>query len=99
MKQFVKALDKSSPFEYLVRKFPMLPSIFDIPRIPKLIKDADFRNIMTDLELQAWDSYRDVINKFISNVKDYRYEHIVKNMLEYLKQRFPNCSLLPSESS
>jgi hypothetical protein len=39
---------------------------------------------MTDLELQAWESFKEVMIKFLGNVKDPRFEEIVRTMLEKL---------------
>jgi hypothetical protein len=87
MKQFVKAMDKSgSCFQYLGRKFAALSQakvkevIFDGPQIRQLMKDTAFTDIMSDIELQAWNAFKDIVKKFLGNVKCPQYEKIVGNM-------------------
>ena len=46
----------------------MNKGVFDGPQIRKLIKDVVFKNGMSDIELQAWKSYKDVTEKFLGNV-------------------------------
>jgi len=36
---------------------------------------------MTDLEKKAWQSFREVVTKFLENEKDAQYEQIVEDML------------------
>jgi hypothetical protein len=76
MKQFVKALDKSgSCFQYLGRKFAALSEakvkegMFGGPQIRQLMKDIAFTGNMSDIELQAWNAFKDVVNKFLGNAK------------------------------
>jgi hypothetical protein len=97
MKQFVKALDKSgSCFQYLGRKFAALSEakvkegMFDGPQIRQLMKDTAF---MSDIELQAWNAFKDVVKKFLGNSKDPQCENIVGNMLEKLQILGCNMSL------
>ena len=71
----------------------MKEGVFDGPQIRKLIKDVTFKNCMSDIELQAWESYKDVINKFLGNVKDDQYEEIVNTMLKKFKGQGYNMSL------
>jgi hypothetical protein len=68
MKQFVKALDKSgSCFQYLGRKFAALSEVkvkegtFDGQQIRQLMKDTAFTDTMNDIELQAWNAFKDVL--------------------------------------
>jgi hypothetical protein len=68
MKQFEKALDKSgSCFQYLGRKFASLSEakvkegIFDGQQIRQLMKDTAFTDTMSDIELRAWNAFKDVL--------------------------------------
>jgi hypothetical protein len=72
MKQSVKVLDKNGPcFQYLTQKFPLLSTtkvkegLFDCPQIRKFNKDSAFRRTMTDLELQAWENFKEVMITFL----------------------------------
>ena len=93
IKPFVEALDKSSPcFKYIASNFPHLSDakvkegIFNGPQIRKLLKDRNFEQTMNAVELAAWISMRDVMTKFLGNVKDEQYETIVKTMLNHMKE-------------
>ena len=88
MKQFVKALQKDAEtFKYLSSKFLSLSEaklkdvVFVGPDIRKLMKDNNFENVMNDVERSAWNSFKDVVTKFLGNQKDPDFENIVKNML------------------
>jgi hypothetical protein len=48
--------------------------VFDGPQIRKLTKEYAFSRTMTDLELQAWESFKEVMIKFLGNVKDSQFE-------------------------
>jgi hypothetical protein len=52
--------------------------VFEGPQMRQLIKDSTFTNSINDLELQAWDSFKDVITKFLGNFKDPQYKETVK---------------------
>jgi hypothetical protein len=100
MKQFVNALDKSgSCFQYLGRKFAALSEakvkegMFDGPQIQQLMKNTAFNDDMSDIELQAWNAFKDVVKKFFGNAKDPQSEKIVGNMLEMLQILGCNISL------
>ena len=80
MKQFLRALDTQRPyFKYLCNKFPSLSydkvksGIFVGPQIRKLMLDSDFENVMCDFEINAWNSFRMVVNNFLGNYKDPNY--------------------------
>ena len=88
MKQFVKALPKDrETFKYLSSKFPRLPEakvkegVFVGPDIRKLMKDNNFENVMNDVERSMWNSFKDVLTKFLGNQKDpdlYRKKYVVQ---------------------
>ena len=66
-KQFVEALNKEGAcFEYIQQKFPYMSvekvkkGVFVGPQIRKLIKNAQFLSIMTDVEKKAWFSLAEV---------------------------------------
>ena len=88
IKQFVKTLPKDDEtFKYLSNKFPRLSEVklkegvFVGPDIRKLMKNNDFENVMNDVERSTWNSFKDVVTKFLENQKDPHFENIVKNML------------------
>jgi hypothetical protein len=88
MKQFEKALDKSgSCFQNLGRKFAALSEakvkdgIFDGPQMRQLMKDTAFTGTISDIELEAWNVFNDVVKKFLGNVKDQQCEKILENIL------------------
>ena len=88
IKQFVKALSKYvETFKYLSSKFPNLSEAklkegdFVGPDISKLVKDNNFENVMNDVERSAWNSFKDVVTKFLGNQSNPGFEDIVKNML------------------
>jgi hypothetical protein len=100
MKQFVKALDKSgSCFQYLGRKFAALSEakvkegMLDGSQIRQLMKDTAFTDNMSDIEIQTWNAFKDVVKKFLGNAKDPQCEKIVGNMLEKLHILGYNISL------
>ena len=45
------------------------------------MKNKNFENVMNDVERSAWNSFKDVVTKFLGNQKDSDFENIVKNML------------------
>jgi len=89
IKQFVKAMKvlNSSAFQYLHSKFPKISEvkikegIFDDSQIRELLRDQVFEGKMTDLEKKAWQSFREVVTKFLGNEKVAQYEQIIENML------------------
>ena len=72
MKQFVKALDKEGEcFKYICKVFPRLrlkAGIFDGTLIRQLIKDQNFTLCMNEIEAAAWESFVEMIQKFLGNV-------------------------------
>jgi hypothetical protein len=100
MKQFVKALDRNSPcFQYLCTKFSSLShakireGIFDGLQIRKLKKDDSFTDMMTEIEEDAWNAFKEVVKKFLGNIKDHLYKEIVRNMLDNFQLLGCNMSL------
>jgi hypothetical protein len=76
MEQFVKALDRNSPcFQYLRTRFSSLShvkireGIFDGPQILKLMMDDSFTDTMTEIEEDIWNTFKEVVKKFLGNIK------------------------------
>jgi hypothetical protein len=89
MKQFVKAIDRNIPcFLYLYKKFSSLSHakirevIFDGPQIRKMMMDNSFTDMMTEIEEDAWNAFKEVVKKFLGNIKDLLYKEIVINTLD-----------------
>lgn len=92
MKQFVKALPKTGDtFLHLGTVFPGLSEakikegVFTGPDIRKLMKSTEFELKMTDIEKNAWQSFRSVINNFLGNHKSDDYVNIVQTLLANLR--------------
>jgi hypothetical protein len=100
MKHLVKMLDRnSSCFQYLNMKFSSLShakireGIFDGPQIRKLMMDDSFTDTVTEIEEDAWNGFKEVVKKFLGNIKDPLYKEIVRNMLDKFKLLGCNISL------
>lgn len=100
MKQFVKSLSKDGEcFRYLCSKFPKLSEaklkegVFTGPDIRKLLSDPLFLETMGEKEKEAWNSFKDVVHKFLGNTKDPHYKTIVQRMLAAYKAQGCNMSL------
>ncbi|GBM39096.1 hypothetical protein AVEN_169185-1 [Araneus ventricosus] len=100
MKQFIKSLPKDEEcFRYLCSKFPQLSDaklkegVFTGPDIRKLLSDSLFSETMGDKEEEALDSFKDVVPRFLENVKDPLYKTIVQRMLTAYETQGCNMSL------
>jgi hypothetical protein len=89
MPQFVKALNEDGDcFKYLCQKFTapteimLKEGIFTCPDIRKLLSDATFESTRFATEKTAWQAFRDVVMKFLGNMKDPNYTNIVNKMLD-----------------
>lgn len=98
MKQFVKALPKDGKcFQYICSNFPALSTaklkegIFTGPDIRKLCKDVNFEKEMEVAEKEAWVAFKDVVTKFLGNMKDPNFKSIVETMLQ--KYQNLGCSM------
>lgn len=87
-KQFPKDLDRDGGFfSYLCQAFPGLTigklkaSIFDGPQIRKLIRDPQFKNSMTKVELEVWTAVVLVVKNFLNNNTAPNYVELVTTML------------------
>ena len=92
MKQFVKTLPIDSDcFKYITLALPGLSiekiktGVFDSPQIRQLIKDEHFTGTMSDLEKNAWLSFKDVVKNFLGNTRASNYTEIVQKLLESYK--------------
>ncbi|GBM08887.1 hypothetical protein AVEN_57436-2-1, partial [Araneus ventricosus] len=87
MKQFIKSLPKDGGcFRYLCSKFPKLSEakskeVFNGPDIRKLLSYSLFSETVGDKEKEAWDSFKDVMRRFLENIKDPLYKSILQRML------------------
>lgn len=100
MKQFVKSLRKDGEcFKYICSKFPKLSEaklkegVFTGPDIRKLLNDSLFLESMVDTEKEAWNCFKEVIQKFLGNTKDPDYKNIIKRMIKAYKAQGCNMSL------
>jgi hypothetical protein len=87
IKNFVKAMAHDGyGFQYLKEKFgakktdaKLKAGIFVGPQIRELIRDREFRNKLTPLELATWDSFVHVVQNFLGNHMAENYEELVDN--------------------
>ena len=105
MKQFVKALNKEGEgFKYLHSVFLSLSEakikegIFVGPDIRKLMSDEKFDEKLNDIELQAWQSFKEVVTKFLGNNKSSDYKEIVAKMISNLGVMGCNMSINPTSN-
>jgi hypothetical protein len=90
MKNFVKAMrDDSEGYLYLKQKFAGILSdeklkagIFIGPQIRDLLCDPVFTSKLSQLELVAWEAFRNVVNNFLGNHKADNYVELVQDMKE-----------------
>jgi hypothetical protein len=57
------------------------------------MKDTTFTDTMSDIEFEAWNAFKDVVKKFLGNVKDPQCKNIVGNLLVKLQILGCNMSL------
>lgn len=100
MKQFVKALDKDGAlFQYLTDKFPYLSEakikegIFVGPQIRELMKTTEVEHVMTNVEKEAWISFKKVVKGFLGNNKVSNYKEIVEDMVKQFQNLGCNMSV------
>jgi hypothetical protein len=58
-----------------------------------MMDDDSFTDTMTEIEEDAWNAFKEVVKKFVGNIKDPLYKEIVRNMLEKFKLLGCNMSL------
>ena len=100
MKQFVKALSTNGHcLKYIILTFPGLSfekikvGVFNGPQIWQLIKDEQFTSTMSDLEKNAWLSFKDIVKNFLGNTRASNYTKIVQKLLERYKALGSNMSI------
>ncbi|GBM26327.1 hypothetical protein AVEN_239334-1 [Araneus ventricosus] len=54
---------------------------FTVPDIRKLLSDSLFSETMGDKEIEAWDSFKDVVHRHLENTKDPLYKTNVQRIL------------------
>ena len=76
MKNFVKAMDRNGEgYNFLTRKFPRISDakikegIFVGPQIRELMNDKVFERSLNETEAAAWNSFKDVVKKFLGNYR------------------------------
>jgi hypothetical protein len=67
--------------------------IFDGPQIRKLMMDDSFTDTITEIEVDAWNTFKEVQKKFLGNIKNPLYKEIVRNMVDTFKLLGRNMSL------
>ncbi|GBM11312.1 hypothetical protein AVEN_13552-1 [Araneus ventricosus] len=88
-KQFIKSVPKDGEcFRYLCFKFPKLSEaklkerVFIVPNKRKLLSDSLFSETMWGKKKEVvWDSFKDVVHRFLENTKDLLYKTIAQHML------------------
>ena len=92
LKQFVKALPTVGDcFKYLTLALPRLliekikAGEFDGPHIRQLIKGEHFIGTMSELEKNAWKSFKVDVKNFLENKRAKNYTEIVQKLLESYK--------------
>ena len=88
VKQFVKALDFEKVFQEICLMFPRLPDakikggIFVGPQISTLLKSESFEAKMNEIEKEAWQVFRGVVNGFLGNKMNQNYQDLVKKLIK-----------------
>jgi hypothetical protein len=67
--------------------------IFEGPQILKLMMDDSFSDTVTEIEEDAWNAFKEVVKKFLGNIKDPLYKETVRNLLDKFKLLGCNISL------
>jgi len=88
VKNFIKALDKTgAAFQFLIAKFPKISEaklkegILVGPQIRELMLDTEFNTTVTEMELNAWMSFKDICHGLLGNMRAENYEELVENLL------------------
>ena len=87
-KQFVKALDfQSEAFLFIKQMFPELSEakvkegIFIGPQVRKLLHSEEFSNLLSGVQLAAWQSFKLVVENFLGNHKSDDFRDYISQML------------------
>jgi hypothetical protein len=88
IKQFIKALDKNSTtMQYLPVLFPhsskakIEAGIFNGPDIHKMFLSQQFEEAMPVRALNAWITFRSVVEIFLRNNKSPNYQELIEDMI------------------
>lgn len=88
MKVFIK---NKEVFDHVQSVFPGLSKakieggVFCGPDIRKLLKNEEFRVLLSVEERKAWDAFKQVIVNFFGNFRHENYKEIVKNLIDAMK--------------
>lgn len=100
MKNFVKALDRSSEaFMCLKELFPRISEaklkegIFVGPQIREVMKSEHFENLLEGDEKAAWQAFKSVVAGFLGNHKDPNYKSLIDSLLVAYEAMGCNMSL------
>jgi hypothetical protein len=58
-----------------------------------MMDDDSFTDMVTEIEEDAWNAFKEVVKKFVGNIKDPLYKEIVRNVLDKFKLLDCNMSL------
>ncbi|UYV71963.1 hypothetical protein LAZ67_9001368 [Cordylochernes scorpioides] len=99
-KNFVKAMDRNaSGFASLKQKCSSISDakikegIFVGPQIRELLQDGNFQNSLNEVEIAAWNSFRNVCRNFLGSAKVENYRDIVNDLL--LSYKALGCNMSP----
>ena len=88
-KQFVKALKSTSrAFRHIRQMFPSISEakikggIFVGPQIKKILASEELEEQMSDLERNAWQAFRMIVEGFLGNHRRDDYAVVVSNLIE-----------------
>lgn len=92
MKSFTKALNESNAgFQFLRHKFPRISEaklnagVLDGPQIRQLMKDEQFDQKLNDIELNAWTSFKNIVNNFLGGHRSDEYQQLVNELVQSFK--------------
>lgn len=64
-----------------------------MPQLKQLLKSEEFKNLLSNVERESWESLKDVIKNFLGNRKAENYEEIVKRLTQKFGNMGVNMSL------
>ena len=88
-KQFVKSLKPTSrAFRHIRQLFPSISEakvrsgIFEGPQIRRMLASEELEKKMSDLERNAWQAFRMIVEGFFGNHRRDDYAMVVSNLIE-----------------
>ena len=88
-KQFAKTLKPTSrAFHHITQMFPSISEakvkggIFVGPQIRRMLASEELEEKMSDLERNAWQAFRMIMEKFLGNHRRDDYAMVVSNLIE-----------------